>query len=151
MLKRMLITVSMLSLLFSHAVYAGSVHTPPDKPEQDSKELMYQDMLMLFLLPHMQQKIDEIYAPLLKSSPEIYPYFVDVQDVQRVNGFRGFHFLITLNVVPTVGPHIAVGEDRLTFDISPVNPHNVKLISWKHLKDPKKSDFPPNYQDLLKR
>ncbi|MFX3631578.1 MAG: DUF3888 domain-containing protein [Candidatus Pristimantibacillus sp.] len=121
-----------------------------DKPKQDSQELMYQDMLMLFLLPHMDKKIDEIYANLLNYSPEIYPYFVEVKDVHRVNGFRKFHFLITLEVIPTVGPHIPVGKDILIFDISPVNPDNVKLLSWKHIKDPQKSDFPPNWQDVLR-
>ncbi|WP_307205651.1 DUF3888 domain-containing protein [Paenibacillus harenae] len=67
-----------------------------------------------------------------------------------MNGFRGFHFVITLEVVPTVGPHIAVGKDSLTFDVSPVNPNNVKLLEWKHLKDPQESDFPPNWKDILK-
>ncbi|WP_053373204.1 DUF3888 domain-containing protein [Paenibacillus sp. FJAT-27812] len=97
----------------------------------------------------LEKKIDEIYSNKLNYSPEVYPYFVNVTNVQRVNGFRGFHFLICLEVVPTVGPHIPVGKDSLTFDISPVNPNNVKLISWKHLKDPKKADFPPNWMDVI--
>lgn len=120
----------------------------PKLPDQDSRELMFQDMLMLFLLPHIEKKIDEIYSPLLKEAPTVYPYFVDVTEVKRVNGFRGFDFIVTLDVVPTVGPHISVGEDKLTFRISP-GP-TVKLESFKHLKDPQKSDFPPNYQDLLR-
>jgi len=118
---------------------------------QDSKELMFQDMLMLFLLPHIDKKIDEIYSKLLNYSPEVYPYFVTVTNVQRVNGFRGFHFTITLEVTPTVGPHIPVGKDLLTFDISPTNPDNVKLLKWKHLLDPKESDFPPNWKDVLRK
>jgi hypothetical protein len=121
-----------------------------DKPKE-SKELMFQDMLMLFLLPHIEKKLDEIYSNILNFSPEVYPYFVNVTNVQRVNGFRGFHFLITLEAVPTVGPHIPVGKDSLTFDISPMNPNNVKLITWKHLKDPRKADFPPNWTDVLKK
>ncbi|MGO4698769.1 DUF3888 domain-containing protein [Paenibacillus sp. 2TAB26] len=40
--------------------------------------------------------------------------------------------------MPVVGPHISVGEDRLTFDISPMNPDNVKLVGWKHIKGPQK-------------
>ncbi len=121
----------------------------PELPDQDSRELMVQDMLMLFLLPYIQKPIDEIYSPLLTESPMVYPYYVDVTDVKRVNGFRGFDFLITLEVVPTVGPHIIVGKDSLTFRITP-GP-KVKLESFKHLKDPQKSDFPPNYQDILRK
>lgn len=117
---------------------------------QESKELMFQDMLMLFLLPHIEKKIDEIYSNLLNYSPEIYPYFINVTSVERVNGFRGFHFLLTLEVVPTVGPHIPVGKDSLTFDITVKNPNIVRLVSWKHLEDPQKSNFPPNWKDILK-
>ncbi|MEK8206380.1 DUF3888 domain-containing protein [Paenibacillus sp. FSL L8-0696] len=117
-------------------------------PDQDSRELEFQDMLMLFLLPHIEKKIADIYSPLLRESPMVYPYFVDVTEVKRLNGFRGFDFLITLNVYPSVGPHISVGEDTMTFRISP-GP-KVKLESFKHLKDPQKSDFPPNYQNILR-
>lgn len=120
----------------------------PKLPDQDSRELMFQDMLMLFLLPHIEKKIDEIYSPLLKEAPTVYPYFVDVTEVKRVNGFRKFDFIVTLDVVPTVGPHISVGEDELTFRIT--SGPTVKLESFKHLKDPQKSDFPPNYQDILR-
>ncbi|MFC4811818.1 DUF3888 domain-containing protein [Paenibacillus sp. GCM10023250] len=132
------------------AAYASEQPVNGSKPEE-SKELMFQDMLMLFLLPHIDKKIDEIYADLLKYSPEVYPYFVHVHDVRRVNGFRGFHFVITLEVIPTVGPHIAVGKDRLIFDISPTNPNNVRLLDWKHLEDPAESNFPPNWKDMLKK
>lgn len=121
-----------------------------DKPKEDSKELMFQDMLMLFLLPHIEEKIYETYSNLLNYLPEVYPYFVNVTNVKRVNGFRSYHFLITLEVVPTVGPHIPVGKDSLTFDLSLLNPNNVKLVTWKHLKDPQKADFPPNWLDVLK-
>jgi hypothetical protein len=121
----------------------------PQLPDKDSRELMFQDMLMLFLLPHIDKKIGEIYSTLLTESPMVYPYFVDVTDVKRVNGFRRFDFLITLEVVPTVGPHIPVGKDRLTFRMN--SGPSVKLESFKHLKDPQKSDFPPNYQDLLRK
>ncbi|OAB46774.1 DUF3888 domain-containing protein [Paenibacillus antarcticus] len=120
------------------------------RPEE-SKELMYQDMLMLFLLPHIENKIDEIYSDILAYSPEVYPYYVDITHVERVNGFRGFHFLITLEVVPTTGPHIVVGKDTLTLDISLKNPDNVKIVGWKHLKGPQEKDLPPNYKDILKK
>lgn len=64
------------------------------KPEKDSRELQFQDMLALLLLPYMKDKLAEAYSEELKAAPDLYPYFVDVIDVQRVNGFRGFHFQI---------------------------------------------------------
>ena len=85
-------------------------------------ELQLQDMLVLLLLPHMQEKLAEAYSDVFSvpGSPDIYPYFVDVKHTERVNGFRGFDFLITLDLHPTVGPHIPVGEDIFTYRISPM-------------------------------
>lgn len=118
------------------------------KPLKDSRELQFQDMLMLFLLPYMNVKLAEVYSKDLNTAPELFPYFVDVTHVERVNGFRGYDFLITLDAIPTVGPHIPVGEDLFTFKISPIV--NVKLVKFEHLKGPNKKDFTPNYQDLIK-
>lgn len=114
---------------------------------QDSKQLQFQDMLMLFLLPYMNEKLNEVYSSLLTGSPDLYPYFVEVKHVERVNGFRGFHFTITVEATPTVGPHIPVGKDLFTFDLMP---NGAQLIKFQHLKGPNKRDFPPNYLDLLK-
>ena len=46
-------------------------------PDQDSRELMYKDTLMLFLLPHIEKKMAEIYSPLLTITPTVYPYLVE--------------------------------------------------------------------------
>ncbi|SMF91167.1 Protein of unknown function [Paenibacillus uliginis N3/975] len=59
------------------------------KNPQESRELQFQDMLMLFLLPHIEQKLDEVYSSLLTVSPEQYPYFIDIEHVERLNGYMG--------------------------------------------------------------
>lgn len=64
-------------------------------PREDSKELQFQDMLMLFLLPHIDRVVADYYSKLLTENPIVYPYQVDVIKVERVNGFRGFDFLVT--------------------------------------------------------
>ncbi|WP_286154996.1 DUF3888 domain-containing protein [Bacillus sp. FJAT-27264] len=115
--------------------------------QEDSRELQLQDMLVLQLLPHMDEKLSEVYSNVLTVPPVLYPYFVDVKHTERVNGFRGFDFLITLDATPTVGPHIPVGEDLFTYQISPFG---VKLKKFEHVKGPNPNDFPPNYKDLLK-
>ena len=116
------------------------------QPVEDSRELQLQDMLLLLLLPQMHEKLAEVYSGVLSESPDIYPYFVDVKQTERVSGFRGFDLLITLDVHPTVGPHISVGEDFFTYRISP---SGVELENYEHIRGPNKNDFPPNYQDLL--
>lgn len=118
------------------------------QPEHDSRELQLQDMLVLRLLPYMDDKLAAEYKNELTVNPQLYPYYVDVVKTERANGFRGFDLRITLQAVPTVGPHLPVGEDRFTFQISPAA--GVKLLQFEHLKGPKKEDFPPNYQDLVR-
>ncbi|MBP3965312.1 DUF3888 domain-containing protein [Paenibacillus lignilyticus] len=120
----------------------------PNKPSVDSKELQLQDMLVLLLLPDMTAKLAEVYAKDLVAGPDLFPYMVDVTHVERIKGFRGFMFHITLHVYPTVGPHISVGEDLMTYQIS-AEP-NIKLIRLVHLKGPDRTNFPPNYLDLLR-
>lgn len=134
MIKRQIVCSLILSFVLQTGVCYGEINKP-----QESRELQFQDMLMIFLLPYMQEQLPEIYAPLLTEVPLFYPNFVDVISVERVNGFRGFIFLITLEAVPFIGPHIPVGKDRFTFEVSF---REVKLISVQHLKDPDKDDFP---------
>ncbi|WP_239551446.1 DUF3888 domain-containing protein [Paenibacillus elgii] len=88
-----------------------------------------------------------VQSDVLSGSPDIYPYFVDVKYIERINGFRGFDFFITLDVRPTVGPHIPVGEDVFTYRVSAAG---VELKNFEHVRGPNKDDFPPNYKDLLK-
>jgi hypothetical protein len=145
-LKVLICFVILLSMVGTQTTFCNAVGK---KPLEDSRELQLQDMLVLLLLPHMGEKLAEVYSDVFSvpGSPDIYPYFVAVTHTERVNGFRGFDFLITLDVHPTVGPHIPVGEDVFTYRISAAG---VELKNFKHLRGPNKYDFPPNYQDLLK-
>ena len=91
-----IIVVSMF-LAQSSSCTAVEVH-----PTKDSRELQLQDMLVLFLLSDMREKLAEVYSSVLTSAPDLYPYYVDVKQTERVNGFRGFDFLITLDATPTI-------------------------------------------------
>ncbi|GMK37604.1 hypothetical protein PCCS19_06580 [Paenibacillus sp. CCS19] len=118
-----------------------------NRPLKDSRELQLQDMLVTSLLPHMQQKLADIYEDVITVPPIIHPDYVSVESVERVAAFRGFDFLITIDAQPIVGPHIPVGEDVLTYRISSAG---VELKNFEHLRGPNKDDFLPNYQNLLK-
>ncbi|MNO31494.1 hypothetical protein D3C76_214690 [compost metagenome] len=145
-MKVLICFIILISMVGTQTPFCNAVDK---KPLEDSRELQLQDMLVLLLLPHMREKLEEVYSDVFSvpGSPDIYPYFVDVKYIERVNGFRGFDFLITLDVHPTVGPHILVGEDVFTYRISAFG---VELKNFEHLRGPNKNDFPPNYQDLLK-
>lgn len=95
--------------------------------------------LVLQLLPYMDEQLKAAYFSLLNTPPQLYPYLVQVEQVERLNGFRRFDFQITLRAFPTVGPHISVGEDLFTYRISS---SQVKLVEYKHLKGPNQHNIP---------
>ncbi|MWV45886.1 DUF3888 domain-containing protein [Paenibacillus sp. HJL G12] len=117
---------------------------------KEPKLLLYQDMVMEFLLPDVQQAVNDYYQNRLPDNPLVYPYQIEIKQAKRVNGGpgdRGFHFSITLETTPVLGPHIAVGKDRMTFEVSPLFPDKVKLIAFRHLQT---FELPPNLQEMLK-
>ncbi|WP_061860381.1 DUF3888 domain-containing protein [Priestia megaterium] len=71
---------------------------------------------------------------------------MNVVNVKRVNGFRGFVFLITIETEPSIGAHNSVGKDRFTFQISPLVPNmkGIKLMKFKHIKT---YSIPPHLRD----
>nr|WP_246362299.1 DUF3888 domain-containing protein [Paenibacillus alba] len=90
----------------------------------------------------MKEKLAEVYSDVISILPVYYPYSVNVKSVERVAAFRGFDFLITIDAQPIVGPHVPIGEDVLTYRISPAG---VELKNFEHLRGPDKDDFLPNY------
>jgi|GEM_PF-576912 len=139
MLLKLIITVvitAMISIM--------TINVPIDN-SQDSEQLRLQDMLMMFLIPHVYEDVGAIYYPyILNMKPLIEGWKIDVINTERVNGFRGFIFEITLEVEPTIGHHVPVGKDRLIYQIS-YGP-DVKLISHKHLETYKLPDDLKQFQ-----
>ncbi|MCM3714495.1 DUF3888 domain-containing protein [Alkalihalobacillus oceani] len=144
-MKRLILFMTLflaLSILFPNPISAkGSDVTT------DSRELMVHDALMLFLLDPLDKAIGNYYSKMLLEIPTVYPYDIKMIDTKRVAGFRSFHFTFTLEVEPVIGPHISVGKDRLTFEISPLLPEQVKLTKYKHLKT---YELPLNWKHLVK-
>ncbi|AHV98170.1 DUF3888 domain-containing protein [Paenibacillus sabinae] len=139
------IVLLLLSLILIISPLESKAYSGMHNPKQDSTELQIQDMLMLLLTPAIQDAVSNYYLKYLKEPPLVYPYQIDVIQIERKNGFRGFMFLLTVEVTPVVGPHISVGMDRITFEIS-AGP-TVKLIKYNHIKD---FELPPNWKNTLR-
>jgi hypothetical protein len=131
--------------LGSFEVHAQPKEYPVLSEQLDSPELRIQDMLMNFLNPHINDAVCNYYNQILIECPTVYPYFVDVIKSQRMNEFRGFILQITLDVTPTVGPHISVGKDRITFEVS-AGP-TVKMINYTHLET---HELPEHWKDIIR-
>lgn len=136
MLKRLMISICLISLLntgLETMSYAISQNTDTAR---DSRALMYNDMLMVILNEKTEEIANQYYFKKLKQRVAVYPYDMNVVKVKRINGFRGFDFLITIETQPSIGAHNSVGKDRFTFQISPSlsEKDSIKLIEFKHLK-----------------
>jgi hypothetical protein len=115
---------------------------------QDSKEMMVNDILMLFLSPEIEKAVNNYYSEIFTHPPAVYPYEIEIVNVERIGGFRTFQFLITLEITPVFGAHISVGKDRLIFEIAPTLPNQIKLNKFEHLES---YELPPHLQHLKKQ
>ncbi len=129
--------------------FSSQIHTKAENmPTEDSPELQMKDMFMLLLSPAIDKEVSDYYSDFYDTTPLVYPYQINVVNTERIGGFRTFHFEITIEVTPVVGPHISVGKDRLTFGISPTLPGQIRLKEYKHLET---HELPPNWQHIIKK
>lgn len=120
-----------LMLAISFIMPQTNTHAAP-KPTHDSSQLRVEDMLMLFLIPNIYEVVGDFYYPhILKLKPEIEPWHITVVETNRLNGFRGFLLSITIEVEPTLGHHVPVGKDRITYQVS-YGP-SAKMVNYTHL------------------
>lgn len=84
---------------------------------------------MLFLLPALQESVEHQYSAM-DIKPIIYPYDIQIVEIRRINGFRGFHFEVVADLLPSTGAHNAIGHDRVSLGLTP-GP-SVRIIRYEH-------------------
>lgn len=110
-------------------------------PSSGSVEELYKDMIVTQLTPYIDAEIEKQYGQLLQ---------YDLFDIKFLNikrdAYRGFSFLLNLQVNPFVGAHNTIGIDNLTISITP---SGTKVENFQHLKS---FPIPPwleeSYKDL---
>jgi hypothetical protein len=80
-------------------------------PSQKINTRNLPDIFVSLLSPHIEKAISEYYIKELNYLPSVYPYQVCIEKAERIGEYRSFEFLVTMTVLPVVGPHIAVGLD----------------------------------------
>ncbi|MCI2041300.1 MAG: DUF3888 domain-containing protein [Clostridium luticellarii] len=113
---------------------------------QNSKEKLYQDMLVTLLLPILQNAVDNYYKEYLSVSPVIAPYDISVLSIDRLGGNETFDFCVKLELHPYVGPHLDVGLDHITIKINSTG--RVKVEKFEHIRN---YELPSYYQDIIKK
>lgn len=142
--------VILIMIMFGLTAFA-SANTlyPPDipyQPPEQSREELYQDILISLLLPHIQKEVDKYYSKYLTQTPHVAPYSVYILSADRPNGYRTFIFNLKLRVDSYIGPHNSVGLDYLTVTVG--GSGDVKIEKFEHIKSYK---LPLNYEDIIKK
>ncbi|AJI08995.1 DUF3888 domain-containing protein [Bacillus cereus] len=104
------------------------------QPEEDTVELKFQDMFLVFFNDILEKDVNKYYSKYTDKRVSIYPYQVSFLKVSRINGFRGYDFIVEVEVTPVIGPHNIVGIERLKYQISFNLEKKAKLIEYRHLK-----------------
>lgn len=145
-MKKIVFVISLLTVVTSftfpcHA-YATTIKQQ-SKITENSKEIIYRDIVLSLLIPYIQKEIDNYYKEYLTEPPTIAAYSVDIISVKRISGYR-----IQLEVIahPYVGPHDPVGDDRMVFETGAFG--SVEIMKFEHIKS---YPLPWNWQHIIKK
>jgi hypothetical protein len=139
------ITSFAVQCLAYEATIKQSSKIEPSKLTENSNEIIYRDMVISLLVPYMQKEINNYYKEYLTELPTIFPYSVDVVNVEREGG-NGF--LIKLEVIahPFVEPINTVGDDRMIIETGAFG--SVEIKKYEHIKS---YPLPWNWKHIIKK
>ena len=141
--KNILIAIISMLIVVVFAINNTYLNTMAKQVEDESQEILYQDFIITALAPTINKAISDYYKNILTYSPGYSSRFIKILDIERPNGNRTSYFIIQIEVQPYVGPHITVGKDRLSIELS--SPGTQVLKSFEHLED---HPLPEHYQDI---
>lgn len=114
------------------------------KLSEDSKEKIYQDLIICLFVPYIQKEVDNYYKEYLTEMPIVFPDSVDIVNIKRESE-GGYLIQSELIVHPFVGPYNYVGDDRIIIETG-VDGY-LKVIKFEHLKS---YQLPWNWKHIIK-
>ena len=139
-IKESILLVFMALLFASQMLFVNA--KAADGPEFDDP-VRLNDMIITLLMPPISEAVSDFYEPYLTGEPTVVPSYGS-KIVSIRGGISNSHYTATVEVFPYVGPHQAVGKDRITLDIQP---DGVAVINYEHVES---YALTPNYQSLIK-
>ncbi|MGN6712453.1 DUF3888 domain-containing protein [Anaerocolumna jejuensis] len=111
--------------------------------EEDPQAILYQDVILTALTPTINNAIGDYYKKNFTESP-LYDYTsIKILNIEQPNGDRTSYFIITIEVKPFWGPHITVGKDIITIELS--YPGLQVIKNYKHVES---YPLPDRYNNL---
>lgn len=99
-------------------------------------------------MPYIQKSVGDYYTKYLTDISTVDPWSIDILSVERPNGYSTFVFVIKIQVIPYIGPHIGVGVDHIIITVDGTG--EVEVKNFEHIKS-YYLELPPNYQDIIKK
>lgn len=152
-MKKIMFIISLLMVITSFTLpcYACEANIKqPNKiestqPIENSKEIIYRDVITSLLVPCIQKEINNYYKEYFTEFPHLSAYDIDIVSAKRK--FKT-GYLIELEVIahPYVGPHNSVGDDRMIIETGGLG--SVEIKKFEHIKS---YQLPWNWQHIVKK
>lgn len=142
--KRIVVVTIFILIVVIITIKLFTVNTK--SKNEEAQDILYQDVIITALVPIIDTAIEDYYKTLLTESPFYDSTSIKILDIEQPNGYRTWHFIIHLEVSPFIGPHITVGKDRISIELS--YPGISEIIKFEHIED---YPLPERYKHLYLR
>ena len=147
-MKKILFGISFLVGIVSFTTERSAYELFKKEPTQlteNSKEIIYRDVITSLLVPYIQKEVNNYYKEYLTEAPMIFAYSVDIISAKRQYETG---YLIELEVIahPYVGAHNTVGDERLIIETGGLG--SVEVKKFEHIKS---YPLPPHLQNIIKK
>ena len=144
MKKRRILVATIFILVFVVFTTENSfVYTMAKQGEEESQDILYKDVIITALTPTVNKAVADYYKNIFSETPGYDISTIKILNIERPNGNRTTKFNIKIEVTPFFGPHITVGRDIISVELS--YPGIQELISFQHVED---YPLPERYKDL---
>lgn len=141
--ERTLVVTIFILIVVVITIKSSFVNTTAKQDEEESQDILYQDVIITALAPTIDTAVADYYKNILTETPFYDSTSIKILKIKRPNGDRTSHFIIDIEVKPFIGPHITVGKDRISIELT--YPESPKLLKFEHIKD---YPLPERYKDL---
>jgi len=144
MKKKIILVVTIFILIVVVITIKNSiVNTTAKQTEEESQDILYQDVILTALAPTINTAVEDYYKNILTETPFYDSTSIKILNIERPNGYRTWYFIINIEIRPFIGPHITVGKDRISIELSSTG--RTEILSFEHVKD---YPLPEHYKDL---
>lgn len=137
------VTIFILIVIIFITIRDSFINTIANRAEEESQDILYQDVIITALVPTIDLAVADYYKDIFSETPFYDLSYIKILNIERPNGYRTSYFIINIEVTPFFGPHITVGRDRLSIELS--YPGIQNILKFEHLED---YPLPERYKHL---